>query len=167
MKFVTSTNILVFNITQFFPSLNHQILLLIIIKARFDLKISHFFSNYLVERKTKYLWNNFSFLFFDVNVDMGQESALSSILSALYLLLVFYIFEKILKNLKILVSFISFIDDSLLISQNKFFNISNTNIFCSYCIIFLFFKYFGLVIEQGKTEVFYFSRSQGAFNSPF
>jgi len=137
-----STNTLVFDITQFFPSLNHQILLLIIVKARFDLKISRFFINYPVGRKTKYLWNNFSFSFFNVNVGMGQGLALSPILSALYLSLVFHIFEKILKNLKISVYFISFIDDSLLISQNKSFNISKTNLFCSYCIISLFLEHF-------------------------
>jgi len=37
---------------QIFPSLNYQLLSLIIRKAGFDPKVSHFFSNYLVERKT-------------------------------------------------------------------------------------------------------------------
>jgi len=132
------TSILAFDIAQFFPSINHQILPLIIVKARFDLKISHFFSNYLVGRKTKYLWN--SSPFFNVNIGMGQGSAL-------YLSLVFHIFEKRLKNLKIPVSFISFVDNGLLISQNKSFNISNANLFCSYCIMFLLLEHFELVIE--------------------
>jgi len=81
-------------------------------------------------------------------------------------LLVFYIFEKRLKNLKIPISIISFVDDGLFISQNKFFHILNSNIFCSYHVISLLLEQFGLVIEHGKTEVFYFSRSQEAFNSP-
>ena len=46
-----STNTLAFNITQFFLSINHKMLLLILDKARFDPKISQFFSNYLVGRK--------------------------------------------------------------------------------------------------------------------
>jgi len=39
-----------------------------------------------------------------------------------------------------------------------------TNLFCSYCIISRLSDHFGLVIEQGKTEVFYFSRAQETFN---
>jgi len=76
---------LAFDIAQFFPFLNHQILPLILDKVGFNPKISDFFSNYLVGRKTKYFWNDFSSLFFDVNVGVSQGSALSPILSALYL----------------------------------------------------------------------------------
>jgi len=71
---------------------------LILDKAGFDPKISHFFSNYLVDRKTKYLWNDFSF--FGVNVGIGQGSVLSPISLALYLSLVFHIFEKRVKKPK-------------------------------------------------------------------
>ena len=42
---------LVFDIAQFFPSLNHQLLLLILDKVGFDSKVSFFFSNYLIDRK--------------------------------------------------------------------------------------------------------------------
>ena len=117
-----STNTLTFDIIQFFLSLNHQMLLLILNKTGFDPKISHFFSNYLVGRKTKYLWNDFSSPFFDVNIGIGQGLVLSPILSVLYLSLVFYIFEKRLKKLKITVFVISFVHNSLFISQNKFFS---------------------------------------------
>ena len=49
-----STSTLVFNITQFFPSLNHHLIFLILGKARFKLRVINFFSNYLVNRKTNY-----------------------------------------------------------------------------------------------------------------
>ena len=160
------TSTLAFDIAQFIPSFNNQMLPLIMNKAGFDPRISCFFSNYLIERKTKYFWNNFSSLFFDVNVGVEQGSALSPIPSTLYLLLVFHIFEKRLKNLEIPVYFISFVNDGLLISQNKSFEILNTNLFCSYHVIFLLLDCFGLVTEQGKAEVFHFSRAQEAFN-PF
>jgi len=58
-----STNTLAFNITQFFSSLNHCLLLLIFNKAGFDLRISSFFSNYLINSKTQYIWSNFAFFF--------------------------------------------------------------------------------------------------------
>jgi len=149
---------LAFDIAQFFPSLNHQIFLLILEKARFDIKVLDFFKNYLVNRKTIYSWNNFSSPIHNINVGIGQGSALSPILSALYLFLIFYILEKHLKNLKIPVSILSFVDDHLFISQNISLHVSNANLFCSYNIVSNLLTKFGLVIEHRKTEVFHFSR---------
>ena len=110
------TSSLAFNIMQFFPSLNHYLLALILGKAKFDSRVVNFFSNYLVNRQTKYLWNNFSSSLFDINMGVGQGSALSSILSTLYLSLFLYILEKCLKNLDLKFSILSFVDDSLLIT---------------------------------------------------
>jgi len=45
-----------------------------------------------------------------------QGSALSPILSALYLALFLHILEKYLKNLDLKISILSFVDDSLLIT---------------------------------------------------
>ena len=89
--------------------------------------------------------------------------ALFSILSVLYLSLIFHILENYLKNLKIPISFLSFVDDSLFIFQNKSLFISNTNLFCSYNVVSSLLTKFGLVIEHNKTEVFHFSRSHRAF----
>ena len=52
---------------------------------------------------------------FDVNVGVGQGSVLSPILSILYLSLLLYILENQLKNLKIPISILSFVDDGLFI----------------------------------------------------
>ena len=85
---------LAFDIVQFFPLLNHHLLPLIINKMRLDYKVLSFFKNYLVGRKTKYLWNGFQSFFCNINVGVGQESALLPILSALYLSPIFHILEK-------------------------------------------------------------------------
>jgi len=45
------TSTLVFDIIQFFPSLNHWLLLLILEKTGCHTKVIQFFSNYLVGRK--------------------------------------------------------------------------------------------------------------------
>ena len=66
-----STSTLAFDISQFFPSLNHYLLSLILKKMGFDSHVVQFFSNYLVNRKTHYVWNNFSSHFVDVNVGVG------------------------------------------------------------------------------------------------
>ena len=112
------------------------------------------------------MWNDFSSPEFDINVGVGQGSALSSILSSLYLFPFLYILENRLKNLRIPVSILSFVDDGLIIAQNKSFNISNSQLFCSYNVLTKLLDSFGLIIEHLKTEIFYFSRSQGVFNSP-
>jgi len=161
-----STSSLSFDVSQFFPSLNHCLLVLILEKAGLDPKVSTFFANYLTQRSTTYLWNNLSSSLLEVNVGVGQGSALSPILSSLYLSPLLYILENRLKNLNIPVSILSFVDDGLLIAQNKSFIISNSNLFCGYNILFKLLDSFGLAIEHSKTEIFHFSRSQGAFNPP-
>ena len=150
---------------QHSTSLNYQLLLCIIDKAKLDHKISTFFKDYLVGRKTKYLWNNFLSPFCSIDIGVRQESTLSSILSALYLSLIFHIFEKYLKILKIPISIISFIDNGLFISQDKFISHSNANLFCSYNIMSSLLTRFRLIVKYRKTKVFYFSRLQEAFNS--
>lgn len=97
---------------------------------------------------------------------MKQESALSSVLSALYISLVFYILENHLEILKILISVLSFVDDSLFVAQSKSLTILNSFLFCSYNIISSLLEKFGLILEYGKTEIFHFSRSQEVLNPP-
>ena len=125
-----------------------------------------FFADYLIWRKTNYTWNDISSPNFEVNVGVGQGSTLSSILLALYLSPFLYILEKCLKNLNIPISIMSFVDDSLIISQNKLIDISNSHLFCSYNVLTKLLDKFSLIIEHSKTEIFYFNRSHGFFNPP-
>ena len=127
-------------------------------------KVALFFTDYLVKRKTNYNWNELSFSIFEVDVGVGQGSTLSPILSALYLSLLLYILEKCLKNLKIPISFISFVDDSLIIAQNKSIVTSNSQLFCSYNILSKLLNKFGLIVEHSKIDIFHFNRSYGVFN---
>ena len=135
-------------------------------KADFNSKVVCFFSNYLVGRKTWYFWNSFSSPFFNVDVGVRQDSALSLILSTIYLALILHILENYLKLLKIPISTLSFVDDSLFIVQSKSISISNSLLFCSYNIISILLKKFRLIMEHAKTEVFHFSRLNGVFNPP-
>ena len=122
--------------------------------------------NYLVQRSTKYLWNDLSSPSFEVNVGVGHGSALSPILSTFYLSSLIYIIEKRLKNLNLPISILSFVDDGLFIVQNKSFSISNSHLFCSYNILSKLLDSFGLIIKHSKTEIFHFNRSHGLFNPP-
>ena len=146
--------------------LNHHLLILILEKASFDSYIIKFFSNYLVDRKTHYFWNSFSSPSFNINVGVGQSLALSPILSALYLLFFFHILENWLKNLKIPIYILSFVNDGLFVAQSKFFNLSNSLLFCSYNVVSNLLSKFGLLVEHSKTEVFHFTRLHSTFNPP-
>jgi len=161
-----STSTLAFDIAQFFPSLNHCFLTCILQKAGLDSCIVKFFTNYLTNRKTNYMWNNFLSPIFEVNIRVGQGSALSPILSAFYLSPFLYILENHLKNFNILVSIILFVDDGIFISQDKSPIYSNSHLFCSYNIMTKLLDKFGLIVEYLKTEVFHFNRSHGLFFLP-
>jgi len=112
------------------------------------------------------VWNSFSFFLFNINIGVGQELALSSILFALYISPILHIFEKCLKTLKIPNFFLSFVNNGLLITQNKSFSTSNSLLFCSYQIVSSLLDRFGFKLEYEKTKVFHFSRSNGLFNPP-
>ena len=101
-----------------------------------------------------------------VNIGVGQGSALSPILSALYLSPLIYILEKRLKNLNLPISILSFINNGLFIAQNKSFSSSNSQLFCSYNVLSNLLNSFGLIVEHSKTKIFHFSRSHGPFNPP-
>ena len=161
-----STSTLAFNISQFFPSLNHHLLVLILEKAGLNPKVTNFFANYLAQRSTKYSWNDFLSPSFRVDVGVGQGSALSPILSALYLSPLIHILEKRFKNLNLPISILSFVDNGLFIVQNSSFSTSNAQLFCSYNILSNLLNSFGLIVKHSKTEIFHFSRSHGPFNPP-
>ena len=85
---------------------------------------------------------------FEVNVGVGQGSTFSPILSVLYFTSFLYILEKCLKNLKIPISILSFVDDGLIIAQSKFLDFSISQLFYSYNILSKLLDSFGLVIEH-------------------
>jgi len=77
-------------------------------------------------------------------------------------------FKKRIKNLKekIPSDILSFVDNGLLISQEKSFELSSAFLLCSYNIISKILLDTGLVMEHSKLEVFHFMRSQHPPNHP-
>ena len=61
--------------------------------------------------------------------------------------------------------FISILDNSLFIFQEKSFEKSNVIFFCSYNIISSLFKQFILIIKHSKSELFHFFKSTKNLNS--
>jgi len=71
-------------------------------------------------------------------------------------------FKKRIKNLnkEIPTDIFSFVDNRLLISQEKSYSLSNSFLLCSYNIILKILIDTGLVIEHNKTEIFHFTRAR-------
>jgi len=155
------TSVIAFDIAQFFPSLNHEFLSICLKKAGLNTNVVGFFNSYHSNRSTTYTWNNFSSPAFNTNVRVGQGSALFPILSAIYLAPVIKTFKKRIKNLKenIPTDILSFMDDSLLISQEKSYSLSSSFFLCSYNIMFKILINASLIIEHSKTKLFHFTRA--------
>ena len=95
---------------------------------------------------------------------MGQGSALSPILSALYIAPILHLFEQQAQVLNLGSSILSFVDDGLLVSQGKTYNKTLPEFTSNYRIVTDLLVSFGLVIEHDKSEVFHFSRVHNDFN---
>jgi len=101
-------------------------------------------------------------------VGVGQGSALSPILSAIYLAPIIKTFKKRKENLKekIQTDILSFIDNGLLISQEKSYELSFAFLLSSYNMISKILADSGLVIKHSKSEVFHFTRARNPPNPP-
>jgi len=67
-------------------------------------------------------------------------------------------FKKRIKNLEIKIptDILSFVDDGLLISQEKSYFLSFSFLLCSYNIMSKILLEAGLIMEHNKTKLFYF-----------
>jgi len=86
--------VVAFDIAQFFLSLNHSILTAVFQHSGFADCLADFFSDYLVGRSTQYSWNSFLSDACDMDVGVEQGSALSLILSALYIVSLLHLFQQ-------------------------------------------------------------------------
>ena len=117
-----------------------------------------FFSDYLVGRSIQYSWNFFLSEACDIDIEVRQDSALSPILSLLYIALLICIFEWRNQVLNLNTCILSFVNNGYLISQGKTYNKTLPKLYSSYRVVTDLMVMFGLVIEYDKSEIFHFSR---------
>ncbi|KAF7761106.1 hypothetical protein Agabi119p4_10515 [Agaricus bisporus var. burnettii] len=111
------TSVIAFDMAQFFPSLNHEVLLRVLSQQGFLASVWNFFASYLVGRQTSYRWNMFESPNFQADVGVGQGSALSPVLSALYFSLVMKVFYQRISHSKCDV--LSYVDYGTLVCQSR------------------------------------------------
>src|SRR6202023_2677312 len=66
------TSVVAFDLAQFFPSLNHEVILYLLGWMGFPTQVMEFFCSYLVGHTTQYSWDKEDSPLFSVDVGVGQ-----------------------------------------------------------------------------------------------
>jgi len=158
------TSIVAFDIVQFFPSLNHDILMVVIQKAGFPPVLGNFFHSSLTGCKTMYKWDNSVSRLFAADIGVGQGSGLSPVLLGLYIGPVLQLFslEPISKEVQLL----SYVDNGTILTQSTHLAQNLPKLTAAYGVIFRLLTALGLILEHDKSEVFHFSKSRGESHPP-
>jgi len=120
--------------------------------------VAKFFKSYLVGRSTHYAWNSFVSPPHQADVGVGQGSALSPVLSALFIALIMKLFEQSAAARG--VTLLSYVDDGTIIIQSPSLIDNCAALHVAYEEIFCLFTAFALVLEHNKTELFHFHWSR-------
>ena len=151
-----------FDLAQYFPLLQHGVIITLLKCMGFAMQVCDFFADYLVGHSTRYAWEGELSPLFETSVGVGQGSALSPILSALYLTPVLWQASLEVPEAALM----SYIDDSTIIVQSKMWDANLTKRWSAYSVVFELTQALGLVLEHNKSEVFHFSRKSGDANPP-
>jgi hypothetical protein len=158
-----TTSVVAFDIAQFFPSINHSVLLEVVARSGFPPCVGNFFRSYLVGRLTTYKWDSFTSGTFPSDVGVGQGSALSPVLSALCLAPVLKLFGRSVVGRR--VDLMSYVDDGTFIVSSRKVEDNLPLLKEAYGFVHNTFSSLGLVLEHDKSEAFHFSRAQ-RFSNP-
>ncbi|CAA7270893.1 unnamed protein product [Cyclocybe aegerita] len=101
----------------FFPSINHEMFMAVLRKQGFSPILVEFFASYLVGRSTIYCWNTFQSDSRSVDVGVGQGSALSPVISGVFIAPVMKLFY--IKVAPLNTMLLSFVDDGTILAQSK------------------------------------------------
>jgi hypothetical protein len=155
--------VLVFNIVQFFPSINHEFLLAVLCKLGFHPQVVSFLESYLVQRHTSYMWNYTSEPL-QTNVDVGQGSALSPVLSTLVIAPIMMLYR--LREQGLDTTLITYVDDGLFTAQSPDIPQNCVMLRHAYMSMHEIFTAAGLVMEHDNNKLFHFTRARTGWDRP-
>ena len=152
------TSALVLDAAQFFPSLNKEIIVKMLLKEGFNPIICQLFNTYYDNRSTKYLWNQHFSKDYDINNGVPQGDPLSPIISVLYM-------SAMLRQLfpfddTQAIQCMSYIDDFVLLTMSPRLNINIDRLENGFITLSRAFNSLGITIEMSKTELMHFATKQ-------
>ena len=151
------TSCVALDVAQFFPSINHDMLIALMRKQGFSSTYLRFFESFLPNRRTTLSWNGTSSDPFVVNVGAGQGSALSPIISGLYLAAVLHTLDPVGQRSD-WDSLLFYVDDGLLVTSSVSLAHNCEVLADKYRLIANSLARLGLVIEHDKTGLIHFPR---------
>ena len=149
------TTVLALDIAQFFPSINHDVIAILMTKLGYHHKIINFLRTFLADRTTSYSWDGLtSGGGFECSNGIPQGDPLSPVLSALYLALIVKHFFP--WNVNNFVNSLFFVDDGTLICSS--FSMEDNTTLLAECYEGLLkgLAAIGLTVEQSKLELKHF-----------
>ena len=148
------TSVLALDIAQFFPSLNHEAMVIILRKLGFHSKIANFVKAFFQDRKTRYKWGSALSDPFPNSQGTPQGDCLSPILSALYIALLLKTFAPWGTDKP--VNMLSFVDDCIIITSSPSIESNVSLLSAFYPAILAALARFGLQSEHSKLELMHF-----------
>ena len=97
----------------------------------------------------------------EADIDVGQGSALSPVISAIYLAPLLWKFQLDAPEATLM----SYVDDGMIIMQSSMWGENLSKLKSAYKVVFELTESLGLILEHIKSEVFHFSRQSGDLNS--
>ena len=159
------TSCVALDVAQFFPSINHDMLIALLRKQGFSPIYLRFFESYLPNRRTTLSWNGTTSDPFVVNIGAGQGSALSPIISGLYVAAILHLLDPVGQR-NDWDSLMFYVDDGLLITSSVSLAHNCAVLTDKYRHISDSLARLGLVIEHDKTELIHFPRKGSNYRLP-
>ena len=149
------TSVLAVDISQFFPSLNHQAILDILEKEGLSPILTNLLRSYYADWSTKYRWNAFYSKDYDINNGVPQGDPLSPIISAIYNSALSHLLFPLDPSMQLNCS--SYIDDFILIVTSSQLDDNVDRLENAYLALAKALHKIGLQIEPSKTELMHFA----------
>ena len=153
---------LAMDIAQFFPSVNHQLLVAVLRRLGFNPSLCKLVESYLAGRTTQFRWSDKLSEPVGCAVGVGQGSCLSPLFSALAILPALFLISRLLPTPSNILrtSLLFFVDDGILtISTDSL----GTNIFLLktlYPRVVSVFRRIGIILELDKLELCHFPQAR-------
>ena len=149
------TSVLAVDIAQFFPSMDHEVIVYLLGKLGFNCKLCNIVANFLHNRQTLYTWDGISSeARFDCSNGVPQGGPLSPVLLALYLSLIIKHVLPWGKDNRANALF--FVDDGTLICSSASLEDNVALLALLYSKLLRFLEAAGLTVEHTKSELKHF-----------